>query len=582
VALSFRSPGGLSAPAAGAVLGSLCGLVDCLVHISWIHLQNAPFEPIGIVFTWVVVCCTAGLIFSAAVFGRLRWLVLAITGPGVLLLSRGASSFKGRTGWSSARVLAAWFVVTLIIGIALSLIPLAKTRHAFRYAAAMLFGVAIIVYAAADIRVADWFAGASQEASNQRNVLLIFLDTTRADDALEMAPPAMPHLAKFAAGAMNFTNAYSPASWTIPSHFAVLTGANWWRIAAGERGFEYDGPRLPEHFRDHGYDTAAIFANPLLSVDGGFSKGFAEFTTSQNSGPCQSGIGDLMNRVLLNDGPRLPLCGWLTAAEVTARAQRYIRRAHRPYMLAVNYLDTHDPYYVPPECRPASFRRVSRADREALLTADPELPQPSAVIVNRAHAQYRMAMACMDRSLGALLETAARDPNTVIAIVGDHGEEFTEHGHGGHGFDIYRETIHVPLVLRVPGVPPQQVTAAVSITDLYASLLRAAGVFRSDGALPLLDEAKRRKVVSTFELLGTPKDPKLMIRGYSIISGDHQFILWPDRDEVLYDYRRDPAEAHPVELAKVPDLAAPMRQVAVRVARDKQRALQFSAIGYMR
>jgi hypothetical protein len=73
-----------------------------------------------------------------------------------------------------------------------------------------------------------------------------------------------------------------------------------------------------------------------------------------------------------------------------------------------------------------------------------------------------------------------------------------------------------------------------------------------------------------------------MIRGYSIISGDHQFILWPDRDEVLFDYRRDPAEAHPVELAKVPELAAPMRQVAVRVARDKQRALQFSAIGYMR
>jgi len=558
----------------------LCGIIDCIVHETWIHLQSAPFEPIAILFTWVIACCTAGLVFSPAIIGRFRWLVLAVAGPGVLLLSRGSTPFKEMTGWSSSRILVVWFVVTLIIGIALSFIPLAKTRHVLAYGVAMLLGIGIFLYAAADIRLADWFSPEAQAAPNQRNVLLVFLDTTRADEALETTPQAMPHLARFAAGATNFSNAYAPASWTIPSHFAVLTGANWWRITWGSRGFEYDGPRMAEQFRQHGYDTAAIFANPLLSRDLGFSKGFTEFTTSRNSGVCHSGIGELMYRILLNDGPRMPLCGWFTAAEVTARAQRYIRRAHRPYMLAVNYLDTHDPYYVSRECRPAGFQRVRRAERDALLKANPALPPPNAAIVGRAHAQYRMAMSCMDRSLGALLDTASRDPNTVIAIVGDHGEEFLEHGRGGHGLDIYRETIRVPLVLRVPGLAPQTVTAPVSITDLYASLLRAAKVFRSDDALPLLDAAKRRNAVSMFELLA-PNDPA-MIRGYSIVSGGYQFILWPQHGEVLYDYAHDPAEAHPVDVAAIPAVAAPMRQLAVRVARDKQRALQFSAVGYMR
>jgi arylsulfatase A-like enzyme len=582
VPLSFLRTGRLSTPAAGAVLGVLCGVIDCFVHETWVHLQSEPFEPIVIVFTWIIACGTAGLVFSSAIFGRLRWFVLAIAGPGVLLLARGATPFKQMTGWSSARILVVWFVVTLMIGAALSFIPLAKTRHALAYTLSMLFGVAVVVYAAADIRLADWFSSGAPTASNQRNVLLIFLDTTRADDALETTPPAMPRLARFAAGATNFTNAYAPASWTVPSHFAVLTGANWWRVSSGDRGFEYDNPRLPEQFRDHGYDTAAIFANPLLSVEARFSKGFAEFTTSRSSGVCHSGIGELMYRVLLNDGPRLPLCGWFTAAEVTVRAQRYIQRAHRPYMLAVNYLDTHDPYYVPPECRPAGFQRVGRADREALTTANPELRPPNAAIVSSARAQYRLAMSCMDRSLGALLDTASRDPNTVIAIVGDHGEEFLEHGHGSHGLDVYRETIHVPLVLRVPGVPPQTVAAPVSITDLYASLLRAAGVFRGGDALPLLNAAKRRNVVSMFELFGTPNHPQMLVRGYSVVSGDYQFILWPQHGEVLYDYRHDPAEAHPLDIASMPAVAAPMRQLAVRVARDKQRALQFSAVGYMR
>jgi hypothetical protein len=72
------------------------------------------------------------------------------------------------------------------------------------------------------------------------------------------------------------------------------------------------------------------------------------------------------------------------------------------------------------------------------------------------------------------------------------------------------------------------------------------------------------------------------VRGYSVVSGDYQFILWPQKGEALYDYRHDPAEAHPIAPLSMPEVADPMRRLATRVARDKQRALQFSAVGYMR
>jgi arylsulfatase A-like enzyme len=569
----------LSGPVAGAAIGVAAGVIDSILHAFTVQFQHAAFESLPIIATSVIVCSAVGVVFQSERFGQLRWVALAFAGPGIVLLSHGATMFKQMTGWSFAGVLIGWVVVTILISIPLSFIALQETRHLVRYAIAVVLGVGLLVYWAADVRLADWILSNGKPAPGTRNVVLIFLDTVRADDALGAAP-AMPHLATFAASSAWFTNAWSPASWTVPSHFAVLTGANWWRVPGDAHlGFQYQGPRLAEQFQLRGYDTAAIFANPQLSAEAGFGKGFNEFTTSRRSGVCHSSLGDLMYRVLIQGGPRLPLCSWFTASEVTGRAQRYIRRAHRPYLLAVNYLDSHDPYYVPPECRGRGFERVSKADREALL-ADPPSATLSRSIIVRTHNQYRAAMSCMDRSLGDLLKTAAQDPNTIIAIVGDHGEEFFDHGHGGHGFTVYRESLQVPLILRVPGIAPQQVTAPVSTTDLYACLLRAAHLYRADAPLPLFNEKKRRPVVSTYDLLLSANRGEE--RGYSVVAGDYHFILWKAGREVLYNYRLDPAEANPVALESVPEIAAPMRQLAVRVSRDKQRALQFSAVGYMR
>src|SRR5258706_11066242 len=119
----------LTAPASGVVLGALIGVVDLFVHKSWPHFRAGPLEPLGIIFTWVIACCTAGLMFSSPRLGRLRWIALTFAGPGILLLSRGATPFKELTGWPSSRVLVAWVVATPLPSISLSFVPLAQTPH---------------------------------------------------------------------------------------------------------------------------------------------------------------------------------------------------------------------------------------------------------------------------------------------------------------------------------------------------------------------------------------------------------------------------------------------------------------------
>ena len=572
---------GWSPPELGVFLGLIVGVIDSIYQTSSAHFRVAPFEPIVIIWTWITVCGATGLIFSSPFLGRFRVIPLAFAGPGLLLLSREATPFKEATGLSTSRVLAVWSVAILALGGLLALIPLEPTRRYRAYIAATLVSAAILGYTAMDVRLSDWWSSeARADSRTERNVVLIFLDTVRAGDALG-SHPAMPHLASFAGRATAFDNAWAPAPWTVPSHFAIFSGKNWWRLTVDPTtGFQSSDPNLAEQFRAHGYETAAILANPLLSREAGFARGFDEFMTSQETGVCRSGIGDLLYRVLPNDGPRMPVCSWFKASEISERALQFVRRAKKPYFLALNYLDAHEPYYVPWECRAPSFQIVPRQQRQAVLLSDPSGSRPDPAIVNRMHAQYRAAINCMDRSLGKLLEELERDPNTVIAIVGDHGEEFLEHGRGGHGLHVYRESLHVPLIIKGANLPVVHVTDPVSTTDLFLSLLRAAKVVRGDAPMPLLDPLQRRKVISAYEWVRAENEPPA--RGFSIVSGGYQFISWPGGRELLYAYQADPAEAAPIPPAERPEIADPMRQVAIRAARDKQRTLAFNAIGYLR
>lgn len=89
---------------------------------------------------------------------------------------------------------------------------------------------------------------------------------------------------------------------------------------------------------------------------------------------------------------------------------------------------------------------------------------------------YDASIAYLDSQLGVLFRELKRRgllDRTLVVVAGDHGEEFAEHGFVSHGYTLYRPSVHVPLVLRLPGSIPegQRVASPVSLRNLAATVL---------------------------------------------------------------------------------------------------------------
>src|SRR5206468_3056914 len=91
-------------------------------------------------------------------------------------------------------------------------------------------------------------------------------------------------------------------------------------------------------------------------------------------------------------------------------------------------------------------------------------------------------IASVDRIVDRLVKAAG--PGTIVAVAADHGEALGGHGEATHGVFLYDETLHVPLVIRLPGVgsgfsrTARRVTTRVRLADLAPTLLDAAGLPR--------------------------------------------------------------------------------------------------------
>jgi arylsulfatase A-like enzyme len=256
---------------------------------------------------------------------------------------------------------------------------------------------------------------------------------------------------------------------------------------------------------------------------------------------------------------RVPLCRW-TASTVTRQAASAVERLPRPYFLTLNYMDAHSPYYVETGCPKAPYPPFN-PERDFALPVP--LPHNERV---RLFGLYDAAVACMDRSLGKFIDTLnaqADANNTIIVIVGDHGEQFGMHNILFHGNSVYRQVLRVPLVLRYPGAQAARVTEPVSITDLYPTLLGLAGI--SPGyarrALPFSDAIAARQPVISILRAATGRWEGLAAQSYwSAIEGPFHLVRGGDGEEQLFDYRHDPEEL--VNRAADPKLRSVHRELS--------------------
>lgn len=298
--------------------------------------------------------------------------------------------------------------------------------------------------------LAAWLlaACALAQPQNQPNVILITLDTTRADRMgfLGNKRGLTPNLDAVAKQGVVFRRAYSQYPLTVPSHATILSGTfpQFHRVNDFGIPLSKDVPYLPEILQSHGYHTAAFVATSLLDPTSGWVPGFGRgFDTYQTN--FQSSGGEDTNAG--SQSLEHP------ADFVVGEVRSWLKdQTNGPFFIWIHLYDPHAPY-DPPE--PFKTRFASDPYDGEIAFADSELGK-----------------------VFADLKSRGLYDNTLIAMMSDHGEAFGEHGEFSHGIFLYDETIHVPLMFKMPGngFAGKQVDAQVGLVDIVPTILEGAGI----------------------------------------------------------------------------------------------------------
>ena len=275
----------------------------------------------------------------------------------------------------------------------------------------------------------------SAHAAGKPNVVLITLDSTRADRMGFLGAKAKltPNLDGLARQSMVFEQAYSQAPLTVTSHATILTGTYPQTNHASEFGATLAAtlPFLPDLLRAGGYRTAAFVGSIALDPKNGLVPGFARGFDLYHAGfkPSQGG----------NDKSALD---FERATQVVARANGWLaHNASGPFFLWVHL-------------------------------SDPEVA---------SEASYNAAVTAADTAAGKLLATLRASKlydDALVVVAADHGQSLGAHGEQTHGVFLYDETVHVPLLLKLPANQSagKRVVAKARLVDVAPTILEIAGV----------------------------------------------------------------------------------------------------------
>lgn len=381
-------------------------------------------------------------------------------------------------------------------------------------------------------------------------VVLISVDTLRADrlPAYGYRGVRTPALDALAGDSVVFENAYCPAPLTLPSHTTLLTG-----LLPTEHGVRDNvGFRLaPEHptiaaaLRERGYATGAAVSSFALRRDRGLAAGFDLY--DDDFGP-----GSLDERA---------------GSETVKRLERFVEsHADRPLFLFLHLYEPHTPY-SPPE----PFRSEYAA-------------RP-----------YDGEVAAADVAVGRFLESLKQRglyDRALILFLSDHGEGLGDHGEDEHGVFLYRETIRVPLFVKLPGAlgAARRIRAPVGLIDVFPTIAEAAGISGGERrGISLASFAGESKPAAR-RIYSETLYPRLQL-GWSdlaALTDDRWSYIEAPRPE-LYDLAADPGEKHDLAPARPPalramraELLALQKPAATPEKPSSQELEKLGSLGYIR
>ena len=387
-------------------------------------------------------------------------------------------------------------------------------------------------------------------------VILVSVDTLRADRLPFYGTTGLetPALTALRADAVLFETAYAQAPLTLPSHAALLTGAG-----GGEHGVLDNAgytiapsvPTLAEVMRANGYETGGAVSSVVLEGRSGISRGF-DFWEDSFEAPVPGQPMTLVQR---------------PGADTEAILWRWVSgRREKPFLAFLHIFEPHSPY-APPE----PFRSAY---------ADP----------------YDGEIATADAAVGAFLsrlKAAGLYDRSLIVFLSDHGEGLGDHGEKEHGIFLYRESIRVPLLLKLPdrSLAGATVASPVGLTDVFRTICETValeGCPLRPGTVSLVALASGTDVPSR-RILSETFYPRTRF-GWSPLASladERWHYIEAPRPE-LYDLAADPAE----RTNRAGEKAGPIRSMRAELeARrspfrppspvDAEKARQLASLGYI-
>jgi len=258
-----------------------------------------------------------------------------------------------------------------------------------------------------------------------------------------------------------FENAWSNASWTVPSFISFFTSrlpsdAYVERI---EDSLSESIPTFLDILRDEGVQLQYFHVTPFLLANRGVLE---EFSPEER-------VGTLDPLLVYAAGD------WIRAQEEGSNK--------KPYFALIHTYLVHDPYDPPEKYRTLFDGPVQYPGPVfdgTMFQAMRQPGGPTAAQVERYTRQYDQEIRFLDDVLKDFfsdLPPSTLD-NSIVILMADHGEGFWEHGRFLHGNSVYEELTHVPFLLRVPGAPSRRISEPMSLIDLAPTLLDLHGTDR--------------------------------------------------------------------------------------------------------
>ena len=407
---------------------------------------------------------------------------------------------------------------------------------------------------------------ASHEGSPRPNVILISLDTLRADHLGCYGYPrsTTPAIDAFAAGGTVFERTVANAPWTLPSHASILTGLQprHHGVRSHETALPEFIPTLATVLAASGYQTMAIVNSKQLLARYGLHRGFRQFEY----------FPERIDKRRVRSG-----------LDQVDLAMEWISQVRgRPFFLFLHNYDVHSDYDPSPRftgefVHPyAGLIRGTTGDLMRVRRGEVELtPGDIQHLVDLYDAGLREVDADICSLYDYRIDTGLAK-STILILTSDHGEEFLEHGGVLHGRTMYRELLDVPLIIGGPGVPEgRRVGQLVQPSDIFSTVLELVGlqsVQTRDGeslVAAWTEKSNRfseRRVFAEADHNREAGDDTLVM-----VQTDRYKLVFERNSETswLYDCKDDPLERRDIA-SQYPDVVKTLLEELLRLDEDRR------------